>query len=393
MLDFGTGSNPVPADLNNDGLVDIVAGNYGYFDSSRLSNGYLTSYFTSQLAYLKNTGTGQLPSFQLLTSDLANASRLNLHGLYPAFFDLNNDGITDLVCGCEDGSLIYFQGRGDSAGIPVYGSPQKNYQQVKTKAFSAPQFFDLDRDGLTDLVIGQQDGTIQYFRNTGSAGNPKFTFVRDSLGMVDVTNHNLSYYGYCTPCFFRKNGMTCLLAGSEEGKMHLYSKIDGNLNGRFTEIDSLNSFIGIPNDSLRIGWRASGFLAHLGDPLYYDLVCGNFSGGLNYFTRGRIPGIAELRNEPAIMTLRIFPNPASGEINFEIMKNGKAITLNDPDFRGRCMLSIYNVFGREVRQTEYTDSQPVNISGLPEGIYLARICLPGQPGTAAGKFLVGKSSN
>ncbi len=388
MLDFGTASSPVAVDLNNDGLPDIVAGNYGYYDSSNYQGAYLNSYYTSSLAYLKNTGSSFSPGFELLTTDLANASRLNVHGLYPAFADLDNDGIADLVCGCEEGSLVFFQGRGDSAGIPVYGSPQKNYQQIKTKAFSAPQFFDLDRDGLPDLVIGQQDGTIQYFRNTGSTGNPKFTFVRDSLGGVDVTNHNLSYYGNCTPYFFRKNNRTYLLAGSEEGIMHLYSKIDGNLNGKFTAIDSLLTFTGLPADSLRIGWRSSGFLANLSDPLYYDMVCGNFSGGLNYFTRGRIPGIAEIRREPAALTLKIYPNPAAGEIKIELLKDGQSSLLNASDTREPGILIIYNVFGTGVRQMDYRPSQPVNISDLPEGIYLAEFSLPSPVRRACGKFII-----
>jgi len=392
MLDFGTASTPVAVDLNNDGLEDIVAGNYGYYDSSNYQAGYLNSYYTSSLAYLKNTGSSYSPGFELVTTDLANASRLNIHSLFPAFADLNNDGIADLVCGCEDGSLVFFQGRGDSAGIPVYGSPLKNYQQIRTRPFSAPQFFDIDRDGLPDLLIGQQDGTIQYYRNTGSAGNPEFTFVRDSLGGVDVTNHNLSYYGYCTPYFFRKNNRTYLLAGSEEGKMHLYSKIDGNLNGKFTSIDSLLNIIGIPSDSLRIGWRSSGFLANLSDPDYYDMVCGNFSGGLNYFTRGKIPGIAEIRTGNPALTLRIYPNPATSEIKIELLKDGKSLPGCISDTEGQYLLSIYNIFGLEVRHLEYPVLRAINVNDLPDGIYIARICQMDSSPTAMGKFLIKKTA-
>ncbi|MCX6287502.1 MAG: FG-GAP-like repeat-containing protein [Bacteroidetes bacterium] len=391
MLDFGSGSNPVNADLNHDGLDDIVTGNYGYYDSSAYHSGYLQSYFTSSLSFLKNTGTSYVPAFGLLTTDLANASGLKVHGLYPAFWDLNNDGITDLLCGNEDGSLIYFQGRGDSAGIPVYGSPQKNYQQIKTDAFSAPQLFDLDRDGLADLIVGRQNGTMKYFRNTGSPGNPVFTSTLDSLGKVDVTNHNLSYFGYCTPYFFRNNNRTYLLAGSEEGKMRLFTGIDGNLNGRFTEIDSLNSLIGISNDSLRIGWRTSGFLSHLSDPLYYDMVCGNFSGGLNYFTKGRIPGIQEQGSTGLMPNLRIYPDPADKEVRMELVNNrGRASTPmngnSDP-----CKLTIFNSMGKEIIQTDYTPGSVISTISLSQGMYIAILSFPASSTTARGKFLICRS--
>ncbi|MEI7490280.1 MAG: T9SS type A sorting domain-containing protein [Bacteroidota bacterium] len=388
MLDFGSGSNPVGADLNGDGLQDIIAGNYGYYDSSEYHSGFLQSYFTSSLAWIKNTGSTASPSFELGTSDLANTSRLKVHSLYPAFYDLNNDGIIDLLCGNEDGSLVFFQGKGDSAGIPVYGSPQKNYQQIKTDAFSAPQLFDLDRDGLVDLVIGRQNGTMVYYRNTGSPGNPVFTLGRDSLGKVDVTNHDLSYFGYCTPYFFRNKNITYLLAGSEEGKMHLFSRIDGNLNGRFAEIDSLNGLIGISGDSLRIGWRASGFLAHLSDPLYYDMVCGNFSGGLNYFTKGRIPGIQEPQPDEKALRLKIFPNPAGREITISILKNNNSNFETSGISREPCLLRIYNSIGRELIRKDYVPGSAIVTASLPPGMYIAVLSFPSSSKEARGKFLV-----
>ncbi|MCX6281405.1 MAG: T9SS type A sorting domain-containing protein [Bacteroidetes bacterium] len=392
MLDFGTGSNPVNYDLNGDGLDDIVTGNYGYYDSSAYHSGYLQSYFTSSLAYLKNTGTSQSPAFELLTTDLANASRLKVHGLYPAFYDLNNDGIPDLLCGNEDGSLIFFQGRGDSAGIPVYGSVQRNFQQIKTDAFSAPQLFDLDRDGLADLIVGQQNGTMKYFRNTGGPGNPVFTFTRDSLGKVDVTNHELSYFGCCTPYFFRHRNRTYVLAGSEEGKMHLYSGIDGNLNGKFTEIDSLNSFLGIPDDSLRIGWRASGFLSHMSDPQFYDMVCGNFSGGLNYFTKGRIPGIQEPGPDASALRLKIFPDPADREVTISIVKNNS--NRFEPSDRNQepCLLRIFNSMGRELFQTHYVPGSPIATANFPQGMYIAVLSIPASSTEVRGKFLIARTA-
>jgi hypothetical protein len=392
MLDFGTNSLPAVADMNGDGLYDLIIGNYGYYDSSHLEYGVLNSFYTSSIAYMKNNGTQSEPSFELVTTDLAGASKLNVHGLTPCVYDLNNDGLPDLLCGQEDGSLIYFPCRGDSAGIPVFDPPQMNFQQIKTGGFSAPQLFDLDRDGLPDLIIGQQNGTMKYYRNIGSPGNPVFTFTLDSLGKVDVTNHNLSYYGYCTPFFFRNNqNKTCLLAGSDEGKLHLFSDIDGNISGRFLEIDSLNEYIGIPDDSLRIGWRTAGILSHFSDPRYFDLVCGNFSGGLNYFTKGKVPGIQEHRQDESIIGLRIYPNPAEQEIKIDLMKSG---TLPRDCFSGSsdpCILRLYNTFGTEVKRMEYHPGTLISITNLPEGLYIAELTLPRSSQTARGKLLISRN--
>ena len=89
---------------------------------------------------------------------------------------------------------------------------------------------DLDRDGLLDLIIGERKGNLNYYRNTGTAAEPHFSFVTDSLGKVNVTNYNLSYDGFSTPFFFKNPlNQTLLLVGSEEGKIHNYNGIDNYL--------------------------------------------------------------------------------------------------------------------------------------------------------------------
>ncbi len=42
-------------------------------------------------------------------------------------------------------------------------------------ADSTPSFADLDGDGDLDAVVGEGDGTLHYFENTGSAIAPVFT--------------------------------------------------------------------------------------------------------------------------------------------------------------------------------------------------------------------------
>ena len=41
--------------------------------------------------------------------------------------------------------------------------------------YSSPSFADLDGDGDLDAVVGEDDGTLHYFENTGTATAPAFT--------------------------------------------------------------------------------------------------------------------------------------------------------------------------------------------------------------------------
>ena len=56
-LDFGAGAYPLFYDYNSDGLLDIICGNFGYFNSG--DN-------VGQLAVLKNTGNLNQATFTLV---------------------------------------------------------------------------------------------------------------------------------------------------------------------------------------------------------------------------------------------------------------------------------------------------------------------------------------
>ncbi|MEZ5148262.1 MAG: hypothetical protein R2759_14660 [Bacteroidales bacterium] len=78
----------VPAtffDENNDGLLDVMIGNRGYFVEAGV--------FNSQIALLRNTGATVAPAFEWVTDDYAGFSQLGMNGIYPAYGDMDNDEI------------------------------------------------------------------------------------------------------------------------------------------------------------------------------------------------------------------------------------------------------------------------------------------------------------
>ncbi|MEZ5149199.1 MAG: hypothetical protein R2759_19545 [Bacteroidales bacterium] len=129
----------------------------------------------------------------------------------------------------------------------------------------------MNADGKVDLVIGEESGNINYYENTGSASNPQFTLITDSLGKVNVTNPNLSYSGY-TPCFFKdRNNKTELIVGSEEGKLFYFKNIDENLSGEFTENDSLYLLLNGEPLAISNGIRTGAAIAELDNDGFMNL--------------------------------------------------------------------------------------------------------------------------
>ena len=44
-----------------------------------------------------------------------------------------------------------------------------NYFNIDVGYFSQPQLIDVNRDGLLDIIIGEQDGSLNYCPNSGTA--------------------------------------------------------------------------------------------------------------------------------------------------------------------------------------------------------------------------------
>ncbi len=367
MIDAGSGAYPVLYDYNSDGLADIIVGNYGYLDSSYYQLGYLHADFISKLLLLENTGTATNPAFTVRSSDYANLSQLKLIGLIPTFGDLDNDGDVDMICGNSDGKLIYFENVAGIGNIPVYAPPVYNYQGINAGDFSSPQLFDLNNDLLPDLAVGKKNGTISYYQNTGSANNPVFTKITDSLGKVCTADFNLSNWGYSAPCFFKDSNKIKLFTGSEKGNINYFKDIESNLAGKFTASDSILIFIDKDsvtapiNDGIRSGVAVYDF----NNDGYKDIVIGNFSGGLTFYYGTKphpFSNITEITPDNFI-GFDIYPNPANSFLTIKF-------NLNEPD--GSLLhLNFYDIVGKKICSKEQpcANEVVVYLTGFPDGFY------------------------
>lgn len=369
MLDAGTGAFPVFYDWNQDGLVDMLVGNYGGYDSSRYINGFLNSYFSSSIAYYQNVGTQNLPAFKLISNDFGNLRRLNRRAMYPAFSDFTGDGVTDLLCGNADGTLSLFVNHGGVGEMPQFAEPQDNYASVDVGDFSTPQLFDLDDDGKTDLIVGNRRGKIAYYRNVSGGEIPDFQLVSDALGGVDVRDYNNSYFGFSVPHFFRNaNDETVLFCGSERGYVFHYDLIDNNLAGNFRLKDS--ALVETCDErvyNIVEAVRCAPAVCDLNDDGFGDMVVGNYAGGLSLYM-GTMPvprqdGIAENRKSSRI---KIHPNPARDYFQVE-WEGGASAELQLFDLTGRVVLS----------QSISSECNRVNVSGLNAGMYVGRMVVGG----------------
>lgn len=359
MLDVGSGAHPVLFDWNGDGLQDLFIANYGSFDSVQLINGFPISHFSSSIQYYQNVGTSSHAAFQLQNDDFGNLKQLGFHALHPAFGDFTGNGLTDMLCGEENGTLLLVPHQRLTTSE---GEITHNYLNIDVGKFSTPTYFDLNGDGRNDLIIGNQRGLLSYYRNIGICGLTDFEFVTDTLGGVDVRDAEQSYFGYSVPCFFRDSlHGTVLFCGSDLGNIFYYKDIDDNLDGLFTARDILwesdDAECQHCATPLREGRRAGVSIARLDDDDYPDLIAGNYAGGVAYL-QGR-PPIAHPSSitNLTVSACKVFPNPTSGSLTID-----SETPIEHAAF--------YDITGRLVYQTA---GDNLNICTLPDGLYILEI--------------------
>ena len=104
----------------------------------------------------------------------------------PAFADLDADGDLDMLCGNVNGDLTFFKNTGTKSA-PVWQkvSGWAPVSGIDVGTDSAPALADLNGDGLPDLVIGTGAGTLKYYSNTGTAVGPIFTLNNSLFGSIN----------------------------------------------------------------------------------------------------------------------------------------------------------------------------------------------------------------
>ncbi len=354
MIEVGSGANPAFFDYNGDSLQDLVIGNFGYYQN--------TNPFKSCLALYKNTGTADSPSFELVDRDYLGISNLQAEGIYPTFGDMDGDGDEDMILGESGGHLFYYTNTAGVGNEADFTLTALYYKNIDVGSYSTPQIVDVDRDWKPDLLIGESDGTINYFQNIGTSDQPDFnsTPTIANFGEIDVSG-NIT--GYSSPALVKldTNGQYSLLVGSELGNILRYDNIDGNLNGQFTLTDTMF-------ENINEGIRSSIGIGDLNMDGATDIAVGNYGGGLLLFrnTGDSIPPDTPPSPEKPF-NITIYPNPASEYLNIQIDGTQKGDWAE---------IQVYDVLGNLVYWIDkhnQLDGIYVNTKVLSNGIYFCKV--------------------
>jgi hypothetical protein len=218
-------------DYDGDGAADLVVGaddwtDYGWDNAYDLKGRWTNGPLRGYVYLLRNTGSAAKPAYAKPELVTAGGRPVETFGWpSPNFADFDGDGDLDLICGEFLDGFTYFENTG-TRQKPVYAAGRRLAVRMDLQMIT-PVAVDWDRDGDTDLVVGDEDGRVALIEHTGRIENglPQFKPPRYCRQMAE----DLKFGALAAPCGFDwdGDGDTDLLCGNTAGYIGFIENLSG----------------------------------------------------------------------------------------------------------------------------------------------------------------------
>jgi hypothetical protein len=367
------GSKPTFEDIDNDGDKDAFIGE-----------------FYGTIVYYKNTGTATAPVFTATTGAGNPFNGVNVgYASAPAFVDIDNDGDKDAFIGEFYGKIFYYKNTG-TAAAPVFAAttgasnPLNGVDLVKD---TAPSFVDLDNDGDMDAFIGAWDGTIVYYKNTGTATTPVFTATSGAGNPFNGVDA-----GYVSaPAFvdIDNDGDQDVFIGDYDGTIYYYKNTSATLpltllNFNGSKQSTCNTLIW--NTAIEENTKAFDVQLSIDNGQWKTIgtVAANGTGNGSYaFNHNNPPAsknwyrlqMVDVDGTFTYSRIILLNNTSSGNVSISVYPNPTSDMINisvGNDFLNT-KFSLYNIEGTLLQSKLITTSNvQLSINNYPRGTYLLK---------------------
>jgi hypothetical protein len=214
------------------------------------------------------------------------------------FIDIDGDGNQDMIVGNKNGYIYWYKNSGAPLVRP-WQQISEYFNGVKAGAFSSPALADLDGDGVTELIVGtggfsSDSGKILFFRNAGSVKNPSWKRIPDLT--LSVGND-----AAVTVVDYNFDGRPDIIACNSEGKIFFFKNVSTDHDLKFVKDTN-------PPIKANFGMYAVPTAKKIGDRVV--LIIGNSMGRLVMFDIKKSGNGLVARQSKVGITTKAFASPA-----------------------------------------------------------------------------------
>ncbi|WP_044206347.1 FG-GAP-like repeat-containing protein [Flammeovirga sp. OC4] len=298
-LDFGERSRPFAVDVDEDGVLDLLVGYRNSF------NEQLETYGGS-MAFLRNTGTNENPSFEMVERDYLGLSDWGKIDIIPFWVDYNNNGTKELLVSARTPNS-------NEAGVyllPFVGE-SIDFNNVSKLVTHRPEesvsMVDVDQNGRIDIVVGTFSGELKTYLQQE---NQEFKESSENL-FPQIEGDLLRKYPSILIEDLDDNGSIDLLVLDESGLPRIWRNYTVNTSGNYQKEvlfdPAKNAF-----QMISLGKKGTG--TKIGN----YIIIGSEGGGLQLSSIGIHESPTSISPLPSNeLDLTIFPNPSSTEVTLQ----------------------------------------------------------------------------
>ena len=193
------------ADMNGDGIRDIILGSYDgkpYMlpNESKKPGEFI---FDDHKYATFKTEKGIL--------DVGNY-------VYPLVVDWNKDGLMDIITGEIEGKVHLYINKGTKSK-PFFKAPVK-ISSIAPDMYPDPVLIDITGDRKRDLILGSRSGKIYFSKNIGSDKAPRFT--KHKYLQADGKDVYVGRLSHIHLSDWNADGIIDLLVGNDHGEVKVF---------------------------------------------------------------------------------------------------------------------------------------------------------------------------